>query len=100
MHMIFIVRDRLIERRQIRVDQKMMMAGIRFVGTGGRDAHPMQTEMDGRGRPDRRAIFQVDEISRGPWRRGRTAGGDVYMDGWRQHRGRVRNMVLVAQQKL
>ena len=75
MNMVFIVRDRLIERGQIRVDQKMMMAGIRFVGTGGRHAHPMQAEVDSRVRPDRRAIFQVDEIRRGAWRRSRRSAG-------------------------
>ena len=99
MHMIFIVRDRLIERRQIRVDQKMMMAGIRFVGTGGATPIPCSPKWMVVVGPSLRHP-SGRRNSRGPWRRRRTAGGDVYMDGWREHRGRVRNMVLVAQQKL
>src|ERR1700746_2978989 len=37
--MIEVVRDRLIERRQVRVHQKMMMPGVRLVESGWRDAH-------------------------------------------------------------
>ena len=45
MKMIEVVRDRLIERRQVGVDQHMMVPGIRAIRSGRRDAHVLQAEM-------------------------------------------------------
>jgi hypothetical protein len=44
---IEIAGDRLVERRRRRVDQEMMMAGVRLVHARGRNAHVAQAETDG-----------------------------------------------------
>ena len=44
--MVFVVRDRLIEGRQIRIDQQVMMAGIGLLRSRGRNAHSMQPEVN------------------------------------------------------
>ena len=74
MHMIGIVRNGFVERRQLSVDQQMMVTGIGFVRTGRRNAHSTQAEMYRRRRADDCAVLQVNEINLGPFRRrGRAA---------------------------
>src|SRR5579862_7066524 len=43
MEMVLVVRDRLIERRQVRVDDEMVMPGIGAIDAGGRDAGTAQS---------------------------------------------------------
>ena len=40
MQMIEVIRDRLVHRGQRRVNQEMVVAGIRLVDTSRRDPHP------------------------------------------------------------
>ena len=44
--MVLVIRDRLVERRQIRVDQEVVVAAVGSVGACRRDAHSVQPEMD------------------------------------------------------
>ena len=46
MQVVEVARDRLVERRQVGVDQQVMMAGVLAVRAGGRDAHVAQAEID------------------------------------------------------
>lgn len=62
---IVVVRNGFIQRREIGVDQKVMMAGICALCPCRADAHVPQTEMDHRLRFERVAILHVDEINRG-----------------------------------
>ncbi len=80
--MVEVVRDRLIERRQVRVDQHMVMSRVRPVRTGRGDAHVAQPEVDRELRGDVRAVLEVREIERGARRRcGRAAlRHDVHRD--------------------
>ena len=66
--MVLIVRNRLVERRQIRVDQQMVMTGVGPLRSGRRDAHPMQAEMNRGLRADDRAVLEVDEFNLGAGR--------------------------------
>jgi hypothetical protein len=63
MQMVEIVRDRLIERGHRRVDQQMVVAGIRAIGAGGRNSHIPQPEMDDAFRRNGCAIPWVDEVN-------------------------------------
>src|ERR1700723_1257281 len=113
--MIFVVWNRLVQRGQRRVYQKMMMAKICLFDPSGRETHIDEAESDRKRLRDvipigrrndilfgagRRSVSSRRGRTGGGRRRGRSHGGDVYMDAWRHHRGRVRNMVLVAEQKL
>jgi len=83
MQVIEIVGDRLVERRQADIDQKVMMPGIRFVDPSGRDAHLAQAELDQKLGWDCLAVLEINEIRLGPRRRGRGAAllGDVLGGG-------------------
>jgi len=43
---IEIVGDGLVERRQLSIDQQMVMTGIRTIESGGCNPHLLQTETD------------------------------------------------------
>ena len=63
MKMVEVVRDRRIERRQLGVDQQVMVSGIRPIDARRGQSHSAQTEMDdGLGR-NRLAALDVDEIN-------------------------------------
>ena len=83
MQVIFVVRDRLVERRQVGVDQQMEMPAVGFGDAGGRDAHPRQPEMNGRGGRDRRAVLEIDEIGLRAGRRWRSAPAYPASAPWR-----------------
>ena len=75
MQMVKVARDRLVERRQVGVDQQVVMAGVFAVGTGGRYAHVAQAEIErGLGR-DGGAVLEIDEIDFGARPRRRRAAG-------------------------
>jgi len=70
MEMIVVSRNGLIERRQVRVDQKMMMTRIQLVGSRRSNPHAVQAEMDCGFGPNSGAVFQINEIHlgvRGRW---------------------------------
>ena len=67
--MVLVIGDRLVERRQVRVDQEMMVTRVGPLGSRRRDAHAMQPEMDRGFWPDDGAVLNVDEFNLG-------AGGD------------------------
>ena len=69
--MVLVIGDRLVERRQIRIDQEMMVTRVGSLGARRRDAHPMQPEMDRRFWPDDGAVLDVDEFNLGAGRGGR-----------------------------
>ena len=60
--------NRLIERRQLGIDQQMVMSGILSVGTCGCYSHTAKPKMNGRLGRQRVAVLDVNEINRGPWR--------------------------------
>lgn len=47
MQMIEIARNRLVERRHIRIDQHMVMSGIGIIQSRGRDTHIGHPKADG-----------------------------------------------------
>src|SRR3954454_7720537 len=63
MQMIEIVRDRLIEGGHRSVDQEMVVAGIRAIGSGGRNSHIPKTEVDHAFCGNGCAIPEVDEVN-------------------------------------
>ena len=72
--MVEVARDRLIERRQIGVDQQMVMAGVLAIRSRGRDPHVPQPEIERHFFRNRRAVLEVHEIDLGAGRRrGRAA---------------------------
>src|ERR1700722_10562928 len=76
--MVLVVRDRLVERRQVRIDQEMMVTRVGPLRARRRDAHPMQPEMDGRFWADDGAILDIDEFNLGArwgWRGSALRGG-------------------------
>src|SRR5215467_13886818 len=70
-----VVWNRLIQRRQFRIDQQMVMSGILSVGARGCYSHTAKPEMNDRLGRQRVAVLDVDEIYGGSWRGrcGRTA---------------------------
>src|SRR5580693_9394892 len=76
--MVLVVGDRLVERRQVRIDQEMMMTRIGPLRARRRDAHAMQAEMDRGFWPDDGAVLDVDEFNLGArrgWRGSALSGG-------------------------
>jgi len=63
--MVEVIGDRLVERRQLGVDQQMMVPRVRPVGPGRRYSHTAQTEMDRGLRGERGAVLEIDEMDRG-----------------------------------
>jgi hypothetical protein len=71
MNVVEIARDRLIERRQFGIDEKVMMTGV-WLGYAGRgDLHVLDPETDLDLGGDRRAVLEVDEEYPGIRSRGR-----------------------------
>jgi len=68
---IEVVGNRLVERRQLGVDQQVVMSRIGAIRAGGRDAHFAQAESDGRLGRNGCAVLEVGEIDLGPRRRWR-----------------------------
>src|SRR6478735_832897 len=62
MNVVEIAWDRLIERRQWGVDEKVMMTGIRFGYSCRCDLHVVDSETDLDLGGDRRAVLEIDEI--------------------------------------
>ena len=109
MEMIEVIRYRLIEWRQARIDQQVMVARIQLFETSGGHAHPDESETDDGRWFDVRTILGMNKIDlRARWRcvTSRTRRGlsrrrssrvrDVNTDTLREQRCRIRNMVLVA----
>ena len=63
MQMIEVVRDRLVQRRQLGIDQEVMVPGIGIVDAGRRDAHLEEAEVKRHLRANDGAVLQTDEIN-------------------------------------
>src|SRR5690242_6301752 len=78
MEVVLVVGNRLVEGRQVRVDQEVVMTRVGPFGSGWRNPHSMQTEMDRCLRTDYGAVFDVNEFNfcagRG-WRGSALLGG-------------------------
>jgi hypothetical protein len=61
MNVVEIARDRLIERRQSGIDEKVMMTGIWLRGAGRSDLHVLDPETDLDLGGDRRAVLEIDK---------------------------------------
>ena len=85
MQVVEVVGNGLVERRQVGVDQQMVVAGVHPVRAGRRDAHAAQPEMNDRLRRDGGAVLEADEIDR---RSGRGGGRSAaLLRGRRPDRG-------------
>src|SRR6476646_876844 len=71
--MIEVVRNGLIERGQLGVDQQVMMTGIRAIGAGWCDSHLSQAKTDSHLWRNGLAVLEIDEVNCCPFRRGRWA---------------------------
>ena len=74
MQMIEVVRDWLVQRRQLGVDQEVMVAGVSLVDPRRCHPHVDEAKADGRILRKNRAILQSDETKLGVTRRCRTDG--------------------------
>jgi hypothetical protein len=63
-----VVWNRLIERRQLGIDQQMVMSGILSVGARRCYSHTAKPKMNGGLGWQRIAVLDVNEINGGPWR--------------------------------
>src|SRR3981189_2360323 len=61
MNVVEIARDRLIERRQSGIDEKVMMTGIWLRGAGRSDLHVLDPETDLDLGGDRRTVLEIDK---------------------------------------
>jgi hypothetical protein len=103
-----VVRNRLVQGRQRRVDQEVMVPGIGLVHAGRRDAHVEESEPDDRTRIDARAVLHVDEVDAGVGRGGPAARhrGTLRLvdhrhgDALGHDRRIVRDVILVAEDQL
>src|ERR1700677_124617 len=62
MQMVFVVRDRTVQGRQVRVDKEVKVSGVRFLDSGRRDAHSIEPKMDRGLRTNHRAVLEIDEL--------------------------------------
>ena len=62
MEMLRVVGNGLVERRQVRIDQKMVVPRVGSDNSRGRDTHALQTEMHDRRLFKGVAILDIDEI--------------------------------------
>src|SRR5262249_13646795 len=60
--MVEIVRDGLVKRRQLGVDQQVVMAGVLAERAGRRDAHVAQAEIDLQLRRNGGSVLEIDEV--------------------------------------
>jgi hypothetical protein len=65
-----VIWNRLIQRRQLGIDQEMVMSGILSIGACGRYSHTAKPKMNDRLGRQRVAVLDINEINGGP-RRGR-----------------------------
>ena len=86
-----------VQRRQLGVDQEMVVAGIRLVDARRRHAHIDETEANGRILRKHRPILQTDEVDPGVSRR-RRPDEDTDLDARRHDRRSVRNVILVSEE--
>jgi len=100
--MIEVIRDRLIQRRQLGVNQEMVVAGVGLFDARRRHAHVGKTEMNCRLLPNYGSLLQVDKINPGVrWRSSPGRGvDDTNLDAWRKYRRRVWNVILVSKKQL
>src|SRR2546428_2530550 len=64
-----VVGNRLIQRRQLGIDQQMVMSGILSIGARGRYSHTAKPKMNDRLGLQRVAVLDVNEINGRPGRR-------------------------------
>ncbi len=80
--------NRLIQRRQLGIDQQMVMSGILSIGARGCYSHTAKPKMNDRLGRQRVAVLDVNEINGGP-RRGRcgptASGGLAVSDSGRRN---------------
>ena len=110
MEVIGVAGNGLIERRQRRIDQEMVMAGIVLFKSRRRDTHAYQPKPYGRRLGHVAAIGRIFEIdlriwgrsmaSNSPCGRGLSARFDVHQNTLGHDRRIVRDVILVSQQKL
>src|ERR1700735_3100934 len=62
MEVVFVVRNWLIEGRQLRVDQEMVMSGIRLVHAGRSNAHLFKSEANREGGGNVRAVVRRHDV--------------------------------------
>ena len=100
--MIEVIRYRLIQRRQLGVDQEMVVAGVGLFDARRRHAHVDKTKVNGRLLRKHGFVPQADEINPGVrWRSSPGRGvDDTDLDAGRKHRRRVRNVILVSEKQL
>ena len=67
---IEVVGDRLIKRRQIGVDQEMMMTRIGAIRPRRRHTHVLEAKINGEFRRNGRAVLKVIKIDLRSWRDG------------------------------
>jgi hypothetical protein len=63
MEMLRIVRDGLVERRQVRINNEMVVPGVELRDSRGRDAHAFQAEVKDRRCLKGLAVLDVDKIN-------------------------------------
>jgi|SRR5712671_4543093 len=77
-----VVWNRLIQWRQLGINQQMVVSGILSIGARGRHSHTAKPKMNGRFGRQRVAILDVNEINGGACRRRcGTAGGGLTVGG-------------------
>ena len=69
MQVVEVVRNWFAHRRHRRIDQEMVMTGIRAIGPGGGNAHISQSEMNRAFCGDCSSVLHVDEVDGGTRRR-------------------------------
>src|SRR5689334_1868199 len=83
MQVVFVVRDRLIQRGQLGIDKQMVMSRVRLVDASGGDAHLFESEPDREGGRHICAVVRRDDVDArargrrmaGAWRRGLSCRG-------------------------
>src|SRR5277367_1659041 len=102
MEVVRVIRYGLVQRREISVDQQVVMARVRAIRTGGRDAHTLQAEMDSELGLNDRSVLEIGKVNLGARsRRGRPSFRyRGYVDPLRHDRWRVGKVVLVTEQQL
>lgn len=68
MQVIEVARDRLVQRRQIGIDDQMVVSGILSIGSRRRHPHTAKPETNSRLGRQRVTILRLDEINGGPRR--------------------------------
>src|ERR1700722_14172831 len=69
MKVVEIAGNGLVERRKFRIDDQMMMSGVRLVEARRSDAHVQQAEANDRRGRNIGAVSRIDEIDLGIFRR-------------------------------